>query len=104
VRFSDVDVEGLNLEALGVQSATPKATGRPPEQPGELLQRYSSGELNKIRSSRQCAHETQRHVELRWLWRRLRPAFKPRADFRTDHAQARPQVGRDCTRLCQRGD
>jgi hypothetical protein len=45
-------VDGLHLEALGFKSATPKDTGRPPYQPGELLQLYIYGSLNKMRSSR----------------------------------------------------
>jgi transposase len=97
VRFIDVYVDGLKLEALGLKYATPKETGRPPYQPGDLLKLDIYGYLNKIRSSRKLEHETHRHVELRWLLRRLRPAFKTIADFRKDHSQARQQGCRDFT-------
>ena len=104
VRFIDVYVDGLDLEALGFKYATPKETGRPPYQPGDLLKLYIYGYLNKIRSSRKLEHETHRTVEVMWLWRRLRPAFKTMADFRQDHSLALKQVCRDFTLLGKRRD
>ena len=53
VRFIDVYVDGLALEALGFKYATPKETGRPPSPPGDLLKLYIDGDLHQIRSSRQ---------------------------------------------------
>ena len=104
VRFIDVYVDGLDLEALGFKYATPKETGRPHYRPGDLLKLYIYGYLNKIRSSRKLEHETHRNVELMWLLRRLRPAFKTIADFRKDHSQALKQVCREFTLLCKRLD
>jgi transposase len=60
--------------------------------------------LNKIRSSRKLEHETQRNIEVRWLWRKLTPDFKTIADFRKDNPQALKQVCREFTLLCKQLD
>jgi transposase len=52
VRFMDADVDSLDLQALGLQRAVPKETGRPPYHPGDLLKLYIYGYLNGVRSSR----------------------------------------------------
>jgi transposase len=104
VRFIDVYVDGLDLEARGFTYATPKETGRPPYHPGDLLKLYIYGYLNKIRSSRKLEQETHRNVELMWLLHRLRPAFKTIADFRKDHSQALKEVCREFTLLCKKLD
>jgi transposase len=66
VRFLDALVDHLNRAALGLQRATPAATGRPAYDPAELLQLYIYGYLDRLRSSRRLAQETHRNVE--WLW------------------------------------
>jgi transposase len=104
VRFLDVFVDQLDLSTLGFTSATPNKTGRPSYHPGAMLKLYLYGYLNKIRSSRKLEHETQRNIEVRWLWRKLTPDFKTIADFRKDNPQALKQVCREFTLLCKQLD
>ena len=82
VRVIDLLVDGLDLDALGFIHAIPKATGRPPYNPGDLLKLYLYGYLNQIRSSRRLERESRRNLELMWLINRLSPDFKTIAAFR----------------------
>jgi transposase len=100
-RFIDAFVDSLDLDALGFRRTRPAATGRPPDDPGDLLKLYIYGYLNRIRSSRRLERETHRHVELLWLLRKLHPDFKTIADFRKANAAAFKQVFRAFILLCK---
>lgn len=104
VRFIDVYVDSLDLEALGFKYALPKETGRPPYNPADMLKLYIYGYINKIRSSRRLEQETYRNVELMWLLGKLTPDFKTIADFRKDNAQGLKQVCREFSVLCKKLD
>lgn len=52
VRFIDAFVESLDLKELGFLRSQPKATGRPPYDPADLLKLYLYGYFNRTRSSR----------------------------------------------------
>jgi len=66
VRCLDAFVDHLDLTALGLQRATPAATGRPAYDPADLLKLYIYGYLYRLRSSRRLEQETHRNVE--WMW------------------------------------
>lgn len=104
VRFLDAFVEQLDLEQLGFVRATAAETGRPGDDPGDLLRRYLYGYLNRIRSSRRLEKEAARNLELMWLLGKLRPDFKTIADFRRDNGAAIKQVCREFTLLCKELD
>ena len=63
-----VFVEHLDIGALGFNGAGPAITGRPSYHPSILLKLYIYGYLNRIQSSRRLEKETQRNVELMWLY------------------------------------
>jgi transposase len=67
VRFLDAFVDHLDLTTLGFQRATPAATGRPADDPAELLKLDIYGDLDRLRSSRRLAQETHRNGELMGL-------------------------------------
>jgi transposase len=69
-----------------------------------MLKRYLYGYLNKLRASRTLEHETQRNIEVMWLWRQLTPDFKTMADLRKDNPQALQHVCREFTLLCKKLD
>ncbi len=104
VRFIDVYVDSLDLEALGFKYALFKETGRPSYNPADMLKLYIYGYLNKIRSSRRLEQETHRNVELMWLLGKLAPDFKTIADFRKDNAQGLKRVCREFSVLCKKLD
>jgi transposase len=101
VRFLDVFVNGLDLKTLGFTHTMPNQIGRPSYHPGDMLKLYLYGYLNKIRSSRKLAHESQRQLELRWLLHKLTPNFKTIADVRKANSQALKGVCRAFTILCK---
>jgi transposase len=101
VRFIDAFVEKLDLNELNFERATPKETGRPGYDPGDLLRLYVYGYWNGIRSSRKLEREAGRNVELMWLLRRLEPDFKTIADFRKDNLKGIKGVCREFTLLCK---
>jgi hypothetical protein len=74
VRFLVAFVDHRNLTTLGLQRATPAATGRPASDPADLL------------------------------WKKRRPAHKTLADFRTPNLQPLRQICRECTALCKSRD
>jgi transposase len=94
-------VDHLNLTTLGLQRATPAATGRPAYDPADLLQLYIYGSLSRLRSSRRLEQEPPRNVEFMWLLKKLRPAHKTIAAFRKNHLKPRRQVCREFTVWCQ---
>jgi transposase len=87
VRFIDACVAQLHLAAHGFTHAVINETGRPPDDPGDLLRLYRSGYLNRVRSSRRLEREATRNLELLWRLRKLTPDFKTIADFRKDNGQ-----------------
>jgi transposase len=89
VRFLEAFVDELDLEACGFRRAVPAATGRPGYAPGDLLKLYLYGYLYRLHSSRRLAQETQRHVELRWLLKQLRPDHQTVANCRTHNLKHR---------------
>jgi transposase len=104
IRFLDAFVDELDLDACGFRHAVPAATGRPGYAPGDLFKLYLYGYLDRRRSSRRLAQETQRHVEWRWLLKRLRPDHKTMAHFRKNHLEPLRQVCRTFTLLCKKLD
>jgi len=99
VRFLDAFVDHLDLRRLGLQRATPAATGRPAYNPADLLKLYLYGSLSRLRSSRRLEQETHRNVEVMWLLKKLRPDHKTIADFRKHNLKPLRQVCRECTML-----
>lgn len=104
VRFLDVYVEGLDLGALGFAHAQPKATGRPPYHPADLLKLYLYGYLNRIRSSRRLEAEAARNLEAKWLLRGVTPDFRTIADFRKNNRTAFPPLFKAFNLLCRKLD
>jgi transposase len=104
VRFIDAFVDALDLEARGFRHAVAAATGRPSDHPGDLLKLYIDGDLYRLRSSRRLAQETQRHVELMWLLKKLRPDHQTLANCRRDHLNPLRDVCRTLTLLCKQLD
>jgi transposase len=104
VRFLDAFVDRLDLTTLGVQRATPAATGRPAYDPADLVKLYIYGYLYRLRSSRRLEQETHRNVELMWLLKKLRPDHKTIADFRKNNLGPLRQVCREFTVLCKQLD
>jgi len=68
-RVIEAFVDQLPLAELGFGKTQPKATGRPPYDPGDLLKLYLYGYLHQLRSSRRLERECQRNVEVMWLFR-----------------------------------
>lgn len=101
VRFIDVFVDGLKMEEMGFLDCEPKATGRRPYDPRDLLKLYIYGYLNRVRSTRRLERECERNVEVMWLVRKLRPDFKTLADFRKDNGKAFKGVFRQFVMLCK---
>jgi transposase len=101
VRFMDAFVDALDLEARGFRHAVAAATGRPSSHPGDLLKLSIDGYLSRLRSSRRLERETQRHVELLWLLKQLRPDHQTIATFRRDHLEPRRDVCRALTLVCK---
>lgn len=101
VRVIEAYVARLDLAALGFAKAQPKATGRPPYDPADLLKLYLYGYLNQVRSSRRLERECARNVELMWLLNRLAPDFKTIADFRRDNGPAFVAVCAGFVQFCR---
>jgi transposase len=101
VRFLDVFVDQLDLQAMGFRRVEAAVEGRPAYHPGDLLKLYLYGYLNRVRSSRCLERESQRNVEVMWLLKGLTPDHKTIADFRKDHSKALRQVFREFIELCK---
>ncbi len=101
VRFLDAYVDMLDLNQLGFTHADPKATGRKPYNPADILKLYIYGYLNKVRSSRLLEKETNKNLEVMWLLRGLRPDFKTIADFRKNNKEALKKVHREFVFYCR---
>src|SRR3984957_20125313 len=102
VRFIDAFVDGLDLAAAGFGRVKAKATGRPGYAPGDLLELYIYGYLNRVRASRRMEAEGHRNIEVIWLLGTLKPDFKTIADFRRDNRAAFRAVFRQFVLLCRR--
>jgi transposase len=101
-RVIDGFVRYLPLGDLGFDKATPKATGRPPYDPADLLKLYLYGDLHQVRSSRRLEQECRRNVEVMWLLGRLAPDHKTIAQFRKENGVALKRAGAAFVRFCQR--
>lgn len=100
-RVIEAFVGRLPLATLGFGKARPKATGRPPYDPADLLKPYLYGYLHQVRSSRRLERECQRNVEVMWLLNRLAPDHKTIAQFRRDNGGALKRAGAQFVRFCQ---
>ena len=85
VRFVDVFVESLDLEALGFELQTLKSKGRPSFNTKVFLKIYLYGYLNGLRSSRKLEKECVRNIELQWLLFGLVPNYHSISDFRKNN-------------------
>jgi transposase len=85
VRIIDIFVDSLDLKIMGFRYATPKAVGRKPYNPADLLKLYLYGYFNGIRTSRKLETEGKRNIELIWLVKELKPDYRTIADFRKDN-------------------
>src|SRR5262249_25949112 len=104
VRFIDVFIDTVHLEALGFQRTKPATTGPPAYNPADLLKLYIYDYLYRRRSSRRLEQEPHRHIELLWLLKKLRPDHKTIADFRKHNLQPLRQVCREFTLLYKQLD
>jgi len=101
VRFIDVFVDQLDLQALGFERVVAAVEGRPAYHPADLLKLYVYGYLNRVRSSRCLERETQRNLEVMWLLKQLTPDHKTIADFRKVHGDALRHVCQAFVHLCK---
>ncbi|CVK21394.1 MULTISPECIES: IS1182 family transposase [Sporomusa] len=85
VRVIDLFADSLDLNQMGFRYATPKAVGRKPYNPADLLKLYLYGYFNGIRTSRKLENECKRNIELMWLLKELTPDYRTIADFRKDN-------------------
>jgi transposase len=92
-RVIDAFVARLALSELGFERAQAAETGRPGNDPRDLLKLYLYGYLNQIRSSRRLEAECRRNVELMWLLGRLYPDHKSISEFRRMHSEAVAAAG-----------
>jgi len=97
-------VERLDLLSLGFARAQAAFPGRPAYDPRALLKLSLYGDLNRLSASRRLEREPHRQVEFLWLLRKLRPDFKPIADFRTKNPTALHALFRECVLLCKQLD
>ena len=96
VRAIEAFVCGLDLLELGfVHAAYDGGPGQPPYDPADLLKLYLYGYLNRVRSSRSLARETERNLEVIWLLKTLRPGYRTIANFRRDNGKALKAANRN---------
>jgi transposase len=89
VRVIETFACGLDLVELGFLHAEYNGgSGQPPYDPTDLLKLYLYGYLNRVRSSRRLARETDRNLEVIWLLKALRPGYRTIANFRRDNGEA----------------
>ena len=96
VRAIESFVCALDLAKLGFRHAErgPEESGQPPYDPADLLRLYLYGYINQIRSSRRLEREACRNLELIWLLRKLKPAYRTIANFRKENWAALKAVNR----------
>lgn len=87
VRAIEAYVSALDLAKLGFRHASSShaGVGQPPYDPADLLKLYLYGYINQVRSSRRLEREAQRNLELIWLLKGLRPAYRTIGNFRKDN-------------------
>ncbi len=87
VRAIEHFVNKLDLAKLGFSYADRLGggVGQPPYDPADLLKLYVYGYINQVRSSRRLEREAQRNLELIWLLKGLRPAYRTIAKFRQEN-------------------
>jgi transposase len=88
---------------LGFVRAEAADTGRPGDDPRDLLKLYLSGYLHQIRCSRRLEAECCRNVEMMWLLGRLYPHHKSIAEFRRMLSDAVTAAGADLVRFARWG-
>ena len=88
VRVIDAFVARQDMVALGFRKSQPKATGRPPYGPDDLLRLYIYGYWQRIRGSRALERECKRNLEVMFLVRQLVFDHKTISDFRKDNGKA----------------
>jgi len=64
VRVIDLFADSLDLNQMGFRYATPKAAGRKPYNPADMLKLYLYGYFNGIRTSRKLENECKRNSVL----------------------------------------
>jgi transposase len=95
VRAIESYIFALNLAKLGFRHADRGVeVGQPPYDPADLLKLYLYGYINQIRSSRRLEREACRNLELIWLLKNLRPAYRTIANFRKENWAALKAVNR----------
>ncbi|XWE59909.1 transposase [Sporomusa sphaeroides] len=100
VRVIDVFVDSLDCKSMGFRYSIPKAVGRKPYNPADMLKLYIYGYFNAIRSSRKLETECKRNIELMWLLNELKPDYRSIADFRKDNITALKQVFNHFSMFC----
>lgn len=101
VRVIDAFVEACDLKQAGFDKLIPKATGRPPYHPGDLLKLLIYGYLNQITSSRKLEKACHINLEVIWLLKQLKPDFKTIASFRAHNSTAIGQITRQFILFCR---
>jgi transposase len=95
VRAIESYIFALDLAKLGFRHADRGVeVGQPPYDPADLLKLYLYGYINQIRSSRRLEREACRNLELIWLLKNLRPAYRTIANFRKENWAALKAVNR----------
>ncbi len=104
-RAIDIDVDTLDLAALGLRHAEGGLTpGQPAYAPAHLLKLYLYGYLHRVRSSRRLQAEAERNLEIIWLLEGLRPGYRTIAEFRRTNAKALKAANREFVLLCRELD
>ena len=68
IRVIDAFVNQLDLVKLEIRFAVAPRIGRSPYDPKDKIKLYIYGYLNGIRSSRKLEKETNRNIEVMWLF------------------------------------
>ena len=100
VRVIDLFANSLNYIEMGFRYAEPKALGRKPYNPADLLKLYLYGYYNGIRTSRKLESECYRNVELMWLLKELKPDYRTIADFRKDNVHVLKNIFKHFSLFC----
>jgi transposase/IS5 family transposase len=100
VRVIDLFADSLDLNQMGFRYATPKAVGRKPYNPADLLKLYLYGYFNGIRTSRKLENECNRNIELMWLIKELKPDYRTIADFRKDNISVLKNIFKHFSLFC----
>lgn len=100
VRVIDLFTDSLDLNQMGFRYATPKAVGRKPYNPADLLKLYLYGYFNGIRTSRKLENECKRNIELMWLLKKLKPDYRTIADFRKDNILVLKNIFKHFSMFC----